>query len=230
MKIHKKHQWNLEPKSAINLQKELKKEISLNYHINLEKIKTVAGGDVSYSKKTNLCFAGIIIFSYPEMEIIEKSGAILEAGFPYIPGLLSFRELPPLIKAFEKISTKPDLIVLDSQGIAHPRQFGLASHAGLIFDIPSIGWAKTHLFGDFEEPGSNQGDFSPLTHPKSKEKIGWAIRTKKDCKLTFVSPGHKITLEQTLAFSLDNLGKYRMPAITRIPHFYSNELRLKNIE
>lgn len=225
--IKRNHSWNLSPQDAISIQNELQKEIKLEKFLDLSEISIIAGTDVSYSKKNNMCYAAIIIFSYPDMKEIEKSNTALECQFPYIPGLLSFRELPALLKAFEKIKNIPQLIVFDSQGIAHPRRFGLACHAGLILDTPSIGLAKTRLIGKYDEPLNDKGSYSKLINEKNEKQIGWVIRTKDRCNPMFISPGFKITMEQTLEFALSNLGKYRIPDITRLPHIYSKSLNLK---
>lgn len=220
------HNWDLSPKEAIALQNRLRGKIKTQNLEPLTRIKRVAGCDVSYSKATDNCYAAVVIFSYPDLDIIEKSSAVAKAQFPYIPGLLSFREIPTLIEAFGKIKNVPDALVFDSQGYTHPRRFGLASHAGLLYGKISIGIAKTLLIGEHDEPPAMRGGFSVLKDPKTSEQLGWAVRTKSNCKPMFISPGHNISMEQSLEFVLSVPGKYRMPDITRLAHLYSNEIRL----
>lgn len=223
MIISKTHKWDISPKEGIELQKKLTKEIKL---IHLESLpKTVAGADVSYDRGSNIFFAGIVVLSFPGMEIIDEVSASGEVNFPYIPGLLSFREGPVLVEAFRKLETAPDLIMFDGQGIAHPRGLGIASHMGLLLNIPSIGCAKTKLCGDYSEPGREKGSYSPLLM-KGKE-IGAVLRTKSRVKPIFVSPGHLVDIRSCLDIVLTSSKKYRLPEPTRQAHLFVNRVRRK---
>ena len=157
------------------------------------------------------------------LELIDRAGVVAEATFPYLPGLLSFREAPPVIEAFGRLSTRPDILLCDGQGIAHPRRLGLASHLGLWLGIPTIGCAKSRLFGSFAEPGQSRGDWSPLKD--GDETIGAVLRTRDRVSPLFVSPGHLCDLEGAIAAVLDAARRYRLPATTRLAHDFVNEMR-----
>lgn len=221
MIISKIHRWDISPKEGIELQKKLKEEIKLSPLESLP--ETVAGADVSYNKGSNIFFAGIVLLSFPDMELIDEVSAVGKVDFPYIPGLLSFREGPILIEAFRRLETAPDLIMFDGQGVAHPRGLGIASHMGLILNTPSIGCAKTKLCGDYDEPGYEKGSSSPLLM-KGRE-IGVVLRTKKDVKPIFVSPGHLIDRRDSLNIVLSCSKKYRLPEPTRQAHLLVNRVR-----
>ncbi|RKY88076.1 deoxyribonuclease V [candidate division KSB1 bacterium] len=224
MKIEMIHRWNLTPKEAISLQKNLKKKLIFNF--KEKTIRKIGGTDVSYSKKTNKLYAAIIIFSYPDLQILEESWFIGAAAFPYIPGLLSFREVPPLIEACRKLKNIPDLIICDGQGIAHPRGIGLASHLGLLLNIPSIGCAKSKLVGEnYENLGTKKGDFVYLFY--KEKKIGAIVRTKDNVKPLYVSPGYKIDIDNSINIVLSCCKKYRLPETTRVAHNFVNKLRIK---
>src|SRR5512135_3607536 len=153
-------------------------------------IKTVAGADVSYSKSSDVYYAAVILMSFPEMQVLEEAWAAGPAAFPYIPGLLTFREGPICLNAFRKLKATPDIVMFDGQGVAHPRGFGLASHMGVLLDIPSIGCAKSVLVGEYKEPGRKRGSASPLIY--KGEEVGRALRTRDGVKPVFVSIGHKV--------------------------------------
>ena len=221
MLIPPHHPWNLPPKEAIALQRELSHKVVLK---QLERPpQIVAGVDVSYDRGSDLFFAGIILLTYPGMEPVEEATADSRVTFPYIPGLLSFREGPVVLKAFEKLKGSPDLIIFDGQGIAHPRGVGIASHMGLILDIPSVGCAKTRLCGDYDEPGMEKGDYSTLT--LKGEEVGAVLRTRKGVKPVFVSPGHMIDIKSSTEIILACSLKYRLPEPTRQAHLLVNRVR-----
>ena len=221
MIIPETDRWDISPKEGIELQKKLKREIKLTPLASLP--ETVAGADVSYNKGSNIFFAGIVLLSFPGMEIIDEVSAAGRVDFPYIPGLLSFREGPVLIEAFRKLETVPDLIIFDGQGVAHPRGLGIASHMGLILNIPSVGCAKTKLCGDYDEPGLEKGSSSPLLM-KGKE-IGTVLRTKNGVKPLFVSPGHLVDIRDSMDIVLTCSKKYRLPEPTRQAHLLVNRVR-----
>ena len=191
---------------------------------HLKEMRLIAGADISTQKESSQAYAGVVVMTYPGLEVVEERGVIFELSFPYIPGLLAFRESPPLLKVFEEIGHEPDLILFDGQGIAHPRGLGIASHMGLLLDKPSIGCAKSLLFGHFEEPGDQQGDFSYL-YDKQKNIIGAVVRTRTGVQPVFVSIGHRIDLEAAIKFVLASCQGYRIPEPIRNAHNFVNRLR-----
>ena len=186
------------------------------------RVRTIGGGDVAYSKDGNLLFGAIAVLSYPDMEILDTVTADGKASFPYIPGLLSFREGPILIKAFQKLKSKPDVMIFHGQGIAHPRGMGLASHMGLWLDIPSIGCAKTPLLDEFISPGLSRGSFGWIL--RERVRVGVALRTKEKIKPLFVSPGHRIDLQTSIQLVLESCKGYRLPEPLRKAHQASRRM------
>lgn len=219
-----RHDWTTSPAEAIALQQELSLKVSLEPHVQTPRL--IAGVDVSMNWHSNTIFAGIVVLSFPELEIIERVGVQTETTFPYIPGLLSFREIPALLQAWERLTSKPELLFVDGIGIAHPRRFGIASHLGVLLDLPTIGCAKSVLIGVYDEPGALAGNSSPLYAAKnSPEIVGAAVRTKNKVKPMFISPGHKLAPEQAAEYVLHTVRKHRLPEPTRQAHLYTNELR-----
>ena len=219
MKYQNLHSWEVSPSEAIQLQKELKKKISLKKSFN--NVKIVAGADVSYYK--NKMIAGIVILKFPHLEIIEKKSSVSSVNFPYIPGLLTFREGPSLLEAFKKIKITPDVILFDGQGIAHPRRMGIATHLGLFLDRPTIGCAKSRLSGKYTLVGEKKGDYALLK--EDEEVLGAVLRTRKKVKPIFVSPGHKIDLPNSMEIVLKCIVKYRLPLPVREAHIFVNQIR-----
>ena len=174
------HSWDLTPKEAISLQKELATKINLK-PLATDKINLIGGADISANKKSNEVYAGIIILNAETLQIVDKVTIITEVKFPYIPGLLSFREVPPLIKCWQSLKTKPDVLILDGHGIAHPRRFGLACHFGLYLNIPTIGCAKNRLVGEYDEPEKDYGSFSVLK--ENDEQLGSVYRSRTNVNL-----------------------------------------------
>jgi len=213
------HSWEVSPGEAIQLQKELKKKISLKKSFN--NVKIVAGADVSYYK--NKMIAGIVILKFPQLEIIEKKSSVSSVNFPYISGLLTFREGPSLLAAFKKIKNEPDIILFDGQGIAHPRRMGIATHLGLFLDQPTIGCAKSRLSGKYTSVGEEKGDYALLK--EDEEILGAVLRTRKRVKPIFVSPGHKIDLPNSIEIVLKCIVKYRLPLPVREAHIFVNQIR-----
>lgn len=199
-------------KEAFSIQRALKDRILLEN--NFESVSMVAGADLAIIKAQKKLVCGIILFEFPELRVIEKVYSIVDEKFPYIPGLLSFREGPAILEAYGKLEVKPDILILDGQGTAHPRGFGIACHVGVILDIPTIGVAKKKLYGTFEEPGMIPGKYSPL-YSKEGETIGAVLRTKKNTKPVFVSPGHNIDLTASLEIVTQCARGYRVPEPTR---------------
>lgn len=206
------HSWYLPPEAAIKLQKKLS-----NYVIkksSIRKIRTVGGVDTGY--KNNIAKAVISILSYPDLALMASAAAREALSYPYVPGLLSFREGPVVLKALEHLEALPDLLIFDGQGIAHPRRLGIASHMGVLLDLPTIGCAKTRLVGIYEEPKNEAGHY---THLKDKgETIGAVVRTRSRVKPVFVSIGHKIDLDTSIHYVLNCCRGYRLPETTRLAH------------
>lgn len=215
------HPWNLSPQEALETQKRLRAR--LDFRGLAHPIETVAGLDVAYSRGSPRIWAAALVFSFPQLILVEEKWVEGNACFPYIPGLLSFREIPLLLEAVHGLESEVDVFLCDGQGIAHPRGFGLASHLGLLLDKPSVGCAKSRLVGDFSEPGENKGDYAPLLY--KGRMIGVVLRTRRGVKPLFVSQGNKITLDESLWIVLACCGKYRMPEPTRRAHLLVTRLR-----
>ncbi|MEA3475426.1 MAG: deoxyribonuclease V [Candidatus Cloacimonadota bacterium] len=223
MNIKKLHNWQVSSQDAINIQNELKNKVILECpYQSLEEIKTVAGCDVNYEKKNAIVQAAVVLIILKDWSIIEKViiKKPLNQAFPYIPGLLSFREAPFLLLALQKIKGNPDIILFDGQGIAHPRRLGLATHIGILIDKPTIGCAKSLLCGKYEEPKNKKGAYS-FIKDEQKKVIGAVLRTRKDVKPVFVSQGYKISLDLSLRVVLACSPKYRIPEPLRLAHYYS---------
>lgn len=216
MKFKRIHCWNITPKDAIELQKNLSKEVIIaKFQI---KPTLIAGTDVSF--RDGMAYGVVVILSYPELKIVEAIKKIEKISYPYVPGLLSFRECPILEKCFLELKNEFDLILVDGQGIAHPRKFGIASHLGYLLDKPSIGCAKSHLFGNFEEPGVKKGSFAYI-FDQEKNKIGVVLRTRDNVKPVYVSCGYKVDIATSIRIILSCTSKYRIPEPLRVAHHLS---------
>ncbi|GCE47450.1 endonuclease V [Thermosporothrix hazakensis] len=207
------HKWNLTPEEAIALQRELAQRVILQDHVG--DVRFIAGVDMAIRKETEMARAAIVLLSYPELEIIEKHVHEEPLRMPYVPGLLSFREAPSLLEVFKKLRQRPDLIMADGQGIAHPRRIGIASHLGLWLNIPTIGCAKSLLVGKYnsKELGEEAGSWVPLID--HGETIGAVVRTRSRVKPMFISPGHLVSLETSIRYVLATTKGYRLPEPTR---------------
>jgi deoxyribonuclease V len=210
--------WEMSVEEAVALQKSLASRVETSNGFDPAAIRTIAGVDASYKEEGN---AAIAVLSYPDLNLVEQATATARATFPYVPGLLSFRESPLALLAFEKLSVLPDVIMLDGQGIAHPRRFGIACHLGLLLDRPTIGVAKSRLVGTYEEPGDQPGDRAPLLY--KGDVIGAVLRTRLRCNPLFISVGHKIDLETAVSLVLSCLKGYRLPEPTRRAHLLAGE-------
>jgi deoxyribonuclease V len=206
---------------ATSLQNEMRHSLSLQTQIN--GITTIAGGDISHNKDTDIVYAGIVILSYPQMIVQSYSLVKAKTTFPYIPGFLGFREVPALLQAWNQIPVKPDVMILDGQGITHPRRMGIASHFGLLANCPSIGCAKSMLYGEFPDLGEDKFSSSPIT--KNNELLGYALRTKNNVEQVYISPGHKVSVNDSLNIIKQCVQKHRIPEPTRQAHNYVNLLR-----
>lgn len=213
-------------KQAISYQKEWASLV--NTKDANEKIETIAGVDIAYDRASNRAFALAVVINAHSLAIIEVKKAITEVQVPYRPGFLSFREVPAASKAIDQLSKKPDLIVCDGQGIAHPRRFGLACHLGLAYNIPTIGCGKSRLYGTAEQPGKNRGDFSYL-YNRHQEIIGCVLRTRKQVNPVYISIGHKISLKTACNWILTLSPKYRLPETTRLADKLAHEYKLSNL-
>lgn len=185
-------------------------------HDILPDVKHIAGVDMSIKRASKTAIASVVLLNYPDLEIVDVQTASGNLDFPYIPGLLSFRELPLTVTACEKLSITPDLVIVDGQGIAHPRRFGLASHLGIMLDIPTVGCAKSRLCGSHNEPKNEPGSYSDLVD--KDEIIGAVLRTKHGVKPVYVSIGHKISLNTAIHWIMRCCRGYRLPQPTRLAH------------
>lgn len=217
MKIRNLHRWDVSIEEAERIQEELRKQINTDQtQINPDNLKRIAAVDVSYFD--DKAKAVVCIFEFLDLKLLERRIITEKVRFPYIPGLLSFREGPIILKAFKRIRVEPDLILFDAQGIMHPRKMGIATHLGIILDKPTIGCAKDHLYGEFELPGEERGDYNFVYDKETKEKIGVILRTKRRVKPIFVSIGFKIDLPTAIKIVLETTRSYRIPEPLRFAH------------
>ena len=179
-------------------------------------VSLVGGTDISVQRAERRGRAAIVVLSYPELQVVEVALAEGPLTFPYIPGLLSFREAPLLLAAAEKLKAVPDLLVVDGQGLAHPRRCGLACHLGLLLDLPTIGCAKSRLIGQHAEPGPSRGEWAPLED--EGEVIGAAVRTREGTRPVYISTGHRVSLATAIAWTVRLGRSYRIPEPTRLAH------------
>lgn len=221
MKIHHLHPWNVSPKDGIAIQEKLRGSIRLKN--GFKKIRLIAGCDLAFDSSGELALGGIIVYQWPSLDEVERASAIQKVNFPYVPGLLAFREIPVLIECFRKLKAEPDLIFVDGQGVAHPRGMGIASHLGLVLDKPTIGCAKSRLCGIYREPHLKKGSHAPLKSREGKT-IGAVLRTRDRVKPIFVSCGHEIDLRTSLEMVMACVDRYRIPKPTREADHFVGEL------
>jgi len=221
MRVRALHPWNVSPREAMAIQLKLRARLRLD---GGGPFATVAGIDVSYDQASNLMFAGVVVMSADGRQVLETATAAVTVRFPYIPGLLSFRETPAVIEAWTTLKTRPDCLICDGHGLAHPRRFGIACHLGLLLDLPSIGCAKSLLVGTHRTPPKRRGSVEPLLD--RGEQIGAVVRTRHDVAPVFVSQGNRISLDAAVQTVLDTFGGYRLPEPTRRAHLLVNETRL----
>lgn len=213
------HDWNLAPREAIALQKRLAGRVEREDR--LESVRHLAGVDIGFEQEGAITRAAVVVLAWPpdaggEFEVLEQVVHREPTRMPYVPGLLSFREVPAALGAFEKLSIRPQLAMVDGQGIAHPRRIGVASHLGLWLDLPTIGVAKTRLCGRHGEPGPVRGDWTPLVDGPDDEVIGAVLRSRAKVKPIFVSPGHRVSLPTALDWVIRCLGRTKLPEPTRL--------------
>jgi deoxyribonuclease V len=223
IKPFKLHSWDVTPREAITIQEMLRGRIKLRDACR--KIHVIAGADVSFDNEWG--YGGVITYTFPGLEEIERRSVRMKLTFPYIPGLLAFREAPVLLAAIEQLSTEPDLMLFDGQGIAHDRRMGIATHMGIVLNKPTIGCAKSRLVGTFAEPGEARGCYKPLFH--EGETVGAVVRTRKGVKPIFVSPGTAISLSTSIEIVLQCLDGYRIPKPTREADKYVGNIKRKRM-
>ncbi|MCD6463790.1 MAG: endonuclease V [Thermotogae bacterium] len=219
MEYRELHRWDLEPPEAMEVQNRLKERLLI---VPFEgKVEYVAGVDLSFPGGKALA---VIVVINAAMKVVEVVHTLSEIEYPYIPGLLAFREGPAFLKTWEKLKTKPDVVFFDGQGIAHPRGLGIASHMGLFIDIPTVGIAKSRLYGKHEEPGKNKGDYTPLFDERGN-KIGFVLRSRPNVAPLYVSPGHLTDPDSALKLTMRFLKNRRLPEPTRLAHLYTQKLK-----
>ncbi|RKY60007.1 MAG: deoxyribonuclease V [Candidatus Latescibacterota bacterium] len=212
MRVRARHSWDLSPDEAVRLQRELADEVVTEGDPG--DVGKVGGVDVGV--KGERARAAVVVLSFPELELLDWAVAEGKVDFPYIPGLLSFRECPIVLRAFEELSTEPEVVIVDGQGIAHPRRLGIASHLGLFIGVPTVGCAKSRLWGRHGEPGAEAGSYSYLYD--RGEVIGAVVRTRDKVKPVYVSPGHLIGLGPAIRLILATCRGYRLPEPIRWAH------------
>ncbi|HVW66597.1 MAG TPA: deoxyribonuclease V [Candidatus Peribacteraceae bacterium] len=223
LSIRSVHPWVIPPREAIALQKRLSQEVLQIPLPRDNPARFIAGLDVSSTRFDPLLTAGVVVWDRLMNRVIETASAQADATYPYIPGLLSFREIPVLVQAIEKLNTVPDIFFVDGQGRAHPRRIGIATHIGILLDRPTVGVGKSRLCGAHEEVGDGIGDAAPLID--QDETIGMVIRTKKRSNPLYISVGHRIDLSSSVRLVMESLRGYRLPEPTRLVHNYVNDVR-----
>lgn len=206
-----RHAWDLAPADARALQAELAREVVLEDSDTPPRL--IAGMDCGFEEQGRITRAAVVLMTFPELETVASVIARRPTTFPYVPGLLSFRELPAVLEALERLDRRPDLLLCDGQGIAHPRGLGIACHLGVLLDLPAVGVGKSRLVGEFTEPGRLKGDRSPLRY--RGEVIGAVLRSRTDVRPLFVSPGHRVSVDTAIGRVLQCCTKYRLPEPVR---------------
>lgn len=214
LKINPLHNWDLSPEAAIALQQDLRDQIMLTD--DFDSIHHVAGVDVGFEADGTVTRAAVAVLTLDGLKLVDRAIARRPTTFPYIPGLLSFREVPAVLDALAKLTIIPDLLLVDGMGTAHPRRFGIACHLGLLTQLPALGVGKSLLVGKHADLTNDRGSYQPLIH--KGETIGVALRTRPGTKPLFISPGHRISLDSAIAYTLRCTTKYRLPETTRHAH------------
>lgn len=208
------HSWEVNPEQAVEIQQTLRNRVICTDQLG--PLRRIAGIDVGFEQDGTVTRAAVAVLSFPELQLLEKRLARRPTSFPYVPGLLSFREVPAILMALEQLEQLPDLLMVDGQGIAHPRRFGIASHLGVWCDLPAIGVAKSLLIGWHAPLGAEVGMQQPIHH--GGEVIGMALRTRAGVKPVYVSIGHRLSLATAVQITLQCRGKFRLPEPTRQAH------------
>ncbi len=222
MEFSELHSWDLTPAQAVALQSVLASRVDERTPPGFNP-RLIAAADVSYNRFSSRFFAAVVVLSVPELRTVELKTFEGEAAFPYVPGLLSFRELPILAGAFRKIDMMPDAVIIDGHGRAHPRGFGIACHAGILLDVPTVGCGKSLLVGEHGALGNRRGAYAKLVH--KGENVGCALRTRESVKPVYVSVGHNISLEDARRLVLMTAARTRIPEPIRSAHIAANDAR-----
>jgi deoxyribonuclease V len=221
MKVEDLHALDLSPFEARRLQEELAPRVVAGPALDFSGVRYVAGADVS--TQDDMAYATVVVLEFPGLSLVEVQGFEAQLRFPYVPGLLSFREVPSLAGALRKVETEVDALILDAQGLAHPRRMGLASHLGIFLDVPTVGCAKSRLVGSYGEPGREKGSATDLVH--RGEVVGRVVRTRDGVSPVYVSVGNGIDLKSSVDLVLACCPRYRLPESTRQAHNAANRLR-----
>ena len=222
MQYRELHPWHVSATEAQRIQQRLRGQIQVGTYVH--DIRYIAGADIAVSHTTSTVYAGVVVLDYTTLAVVGCQGTVSTTDFPYIPGLLSFREAPALLQVFAQLDITPDVVVFDGQGMAHPRGLGIASHMGVLLDVPSIGCAKSRLTGRYDEPPPTRGAHTPLYGARGT-MLGAVLRTKDRTKPVFVSVGHKMTLSQALEILLHCYRGYRIPEPTRLADQHVGAMR-----
>jgi deoxyribonuclease V len=221
MKTKLRTRWNLTLREAMRLQEKLRERIEREDRF--APVRHVAGADLAFDPQTNFAFAGVIVYQFPQLHEVERRMAGRKLRFPYVPGLLSFRESPVLLAAFERLRTDVDMILIDGHGIAHPRRFGIACHLGLLLDKPTIGCAKSILVGEATDLPARAGSTTPLVD--KDERVGMALRTRENVQPIYVTTGHRVSLDSAVSIVRQCLDGFRIPKPTREADHFVRDLR-----
>jgi deoxyribonuclease V len=215
------HSWAVTPTEAVAIQERLRHGV--RFRDGRRPFRTIGGLDVSYDRRSPWLFAAVVVLRLPDLRLVDTAAVRTRAAFPYVPGLLSFRESPAGLEAWSRLSSRPDCLLCDGHGYAHPRRFGLACHFGLWVDRPTIGVGKSLLVGAHAAPAAARGSMAALFH--EEEVVGMAVRTREGAKPVYVSTGHRVTLETAVATVLCCTPRFRIPEPIRQAHALVNELR-----
>jgi deoxyribonuclease V len=217
MDIGPPRHWDLSPSEAITLQRELARQVVRSGTLRERDVRRIAGADVAFDRANRRATAAVVVLDYPSLQVVERVTVESAVTFPYVPGLLAFREIPPLLPAFEKLRERPDLLMTDGHGYAHPRRFGFGCYLGLVLDLPTIGVAKNPFTFRHDDPPAPRGSTSPLLADTEAgpEEVGRALRTRDSVKPVFVSVGHRIGLAEAADVALALTPHYRLPETTR---------------
>ena len=221
MNVSELHSLDLSPAEARRLQGEIASRVIEGPPLDLSRVRYVAGADVS--TQGDLGYATVVVLSFPDLSVVEVRGYESRLTFPYVPGLLAFREIPSVVGALREVESEVDAVIFDAHGLAHPRGMGLASHLGIFVDVPSVGCAKSRLVGEHEEPGPEKGDTADLVY--RKKVVGKVVRTRPGVSPVYVSVGNRIDLVSSVDLVLQCCTRYRLPETTRQAHNAANRLR-----
>lgn len=221
MNVQSLHAWRVSYEEAIAIQQSLRQRVRIAPLAR--PVRLVAGTDVAYSRVTHTLYAAVVVVELPSLAVIEISKATGDITFPYIPGLLTFREVPPLLKAFRRLRTTPHAVLFDGHGLAHPRRFGLACHAGVLLGLPSVGCAKSLLVGEHDEVGTERGAVAELSWDGST--VGVVLRTRARIRPVYVSPGHLVDIGSAVNLVLASTGRFRIPEPIRLAHQTTTAMR-----